>query len=74
MLAHKLRLALTTTSIALGVAFLAGTLILTDTMHKAFDQLFTKISKGTDAVVRMESAYSALDGRVASKDPFPPAS
>ncbi len=58
MLAHKLRLALTTTSIALGVAFLAGTLILTDTMQKAFDQLFTKISKGTDAVVRMESAYS----------------
>jgi putative ABC transport system permease protein len=59
MFAHKLRLALTTTSIALGVAFLAGTLILTDTMHKAFDQLFTKISKGTDAVVRMESAYSS---------------
>ena len=59
MLAHKLRLALTTTSIALGVAFLAGTLILTDTMHKAFDQLFTKVSKGTDAVVRMESAYSS---------------
>ena len=33
MLAHKLRLALTTASIALGVAFLAGTLILTDTMN-----------------------------------------
>ena len=32
MLAHKLRLVLTTASIALGVAFLAGTLILTDTM------------------------------------------
>ncbi len=69
MLAHKLRLALTTTSIALGVAFLAGTLILTDTMHKAFDQLFTKISKGTDAVVRMESAFSASTG--ASHKPIP---
>jgi len=32
MVAHKMRLVLTTASIALGVAFLAGTLILTDTM------------------------------------------
>ncbi len=52
MLAHKLRLVLTTASIALGVAFLAGTLILTDTMKLAFDQLFGKVSSGTDAVVR----------------------
>ena len=37
MVAHKLRLVLTTASIALGVAFLAGTLILTDTMGVAFD-------------------------------------
>src|SRR4030081_2521973 len=58
MLAHRLRLILTTASIALGVAFLAGTLILTDTMHKAFDQLFGKVSAGTDAVVRQESAYA----------------
>ena len=37
MITHKLRLALTTLSIALGVAFVAGTLILTDTMTLAFD-------------------------------------
>ena len=43
MLAHKLRLVLTTASIALGVAFLAGTLVLTDTMGLAFDQLFGKV-------------------------------
>jgi len=52
MLAHKLRLALTTASIALGVAFLAGTFVLTDTMGLAFSQLFGKVSAGTDAVVR----------------------
>jgi putative ABC transport system permease protein len=69
MLAHKLRLILTTASIALGVAFLAGTLILTDTMHKAFDQLFGKVSAGTDAVVRQESAYSG--GLGASHKPIP---
>ena len=60
MLAHKLRLVLTTASIALGVAFLAGTLILTDTMGLAFDQLFGKVSSGTDAVVRTEAAYTAV--------------
>lgn len=48
MLAHKVRLALTVASIALGVAFLAGTLVLTDTMRLAFDQLFGKVSAGTD--------------------------
>ena len=52
MVAHRLRLVLTTMSIALGVAFLAGTFVLTDTMHKAFDELFGKVSKGTAAVVR----------------------
>ena len=45
MLAHKLRLVLTTASIALGVAFLAGTLILTDTMKLAFEQLFGKVGR-----------------------------
>ena len=46
MLAHKVRLVLTTASIALGVAFLAGTFVLTDTMGLAFDQLFSKVSSG----------------------------
>ena len=62
MLAHKLRLALTTASIALGVAFLAGTLVLTDTMNLAFDQLFGKVSSGTDAVVRTKAAYTQAEG------------
>src|SRR3954447_15027094 len=62
MLAHKLRLVLTTTSILLGIAFLAGTLILTDSMKVAFNQLYGQISAGTDAVVRQESAYSTDEG------------
>ena len=53
MVAHKLRLVLTTASIALGVALLSGTLILTNTMGTAFDMLFGKIGSGTDAVVRI---------------------
>ena len=55
MIAHKLRLVLTTASISLGVAFLAGTLVLTDTMGLAFEQLFGKVSAGTDAVVRTQA-------------------
>ena len=56
MLAHKLRLFLTATSIALGVAFLAGTLMLNNSMQRAFDDLFASVSSGMDTVVRGEAA------------------
>ena len=42
MLSRRLRLLLTATSIALGVAFLAGTLMLTSSMQRAFDELFAE--------------------------------
>src|SRR4051794_2291466 len=71
MLAHKLRLVLTTASIALGIAFLAGTLVLTDTMGLAFEQLFGKVASGTDAVVRAEAPYTAADGVGTSRGPVP---
>ena len=73
MVAHKLRLVLTTASIALGVAFLAGTLVLTDTMGLAFEQLFGKVSSGTDAVVRTEAPYTAAEGTTTSRAPIPAA-
>ncbi len=67
--AHKLRLILTTASIALGIAFLAGTLVLTDTMSLAFNQLFGQVSSGTDAVVRTKAPYVASDGIDTSRPP-----
>src|SRR3954453_20993552 len=70
MVAHKLRLVLTTMSIALGVAFLAGTFILTDTMKLAFDQLFGKIGSGTDAVVRTHAAYAQSAGVSLARSPI----
>ncbi len=69
MVAHKLRLLLTTASIALGIAFLSGTLVLTDTMSLAFDQLFGKVSSGTDAVVRTEASYVESAGVDTSRAP-----
>src|SRR3954454_17046235 len=71
MFAHKLRVVLTTISITLGVAFLAGTLILTDTMNTAFDRFFGQVSSGTDAVVRHETAYTSASGAGVSRAAIP---
>jgi putative ABC transport system permease protein len=46
LLAHKVRLGLTALAIVLGVGFVSGTYILTDTMGRAFDNLFSQIDKG----------------------------
>jgi putative ABC transport system permease protein len=51
LLAHKLRLGLTALAVVLGVAFVSGTYILTDTMGKAFDNLFQDINKGVAVAV-----------------------
>ena len=52
LLAHKLRLFATALAVTLGVAFIAGTLVLTDTINRTFDNLFGDVYAGTDAVVR----------------------
>ena len=57
LLAHKLRLFLTAIAVVLGVAFVAGTFVLTDTIDKTFNTLFTEISAGTDITVRAESGF-----------------
>lgn len=57
LLAHKLRLVLTAIAVVLGVAFVAGTFVLTDTINKTFDTLFAEISAGTDITVRSESGF-----------------
>src|ERR1035437_3763571 len=43
LLARKLRLALTALSIVLGVAFVSGTLVLTDTLHNTLSTLYGNI-------------------------------
>ena len=55
---RKLRAALTTLAIVLGVAMVSGTLVLTDTMERAVDTLFTDAYTGSDAVV---SAKDVVD-------------
>jgi putative ABC transport system permease protein len=58
LFARKLRLALTAFSIVLGIGFMAGTFVLTDTMNAAFDQLFGQVAAGSDVVVRSVSAFT----------------
>ena len=59
LLAHKIRLFTTALATALGVALMAGTLVLTATVTRTFDNLFFDVYKGTDAVVRGEAVFEA---------------
>lgn len=59
LLANKLRLLLTLAAVTVGVSFVSGTYVLSDTMVKAFDELYTGLTSGTDVVVRAESEYDA---------------
>lgn len=56
--AHKRRLIGTSLAVCLGVAFLAGTFVLGDTMAASFDRLFTSGIGQTDAVVRSADQVS----------------
>jgi putative ABC transport system permease protein len=51
-LAKKMRLVSTALSVLLGVAFLAGTLVFTDTLQRTFDDLFADVFAETDSYVR----------------------
>jgi putative ABC transport system permease protein len=52
LLAHKLRLALTALAIVLGVTFISGTFVLTDTLHNTFSVLFGNVYGKIDFQVR----------------------
>jgi putative ABC transport system permease protein len=56
LLARRFRLVTTAFAVVLGVAFMAGTLTLTDTVSRSFDHLYSNVYAGTDAYVRSASA------------------
>src|SRR6516225_863755 len=58
VLARKFRLLATALAVTLGVAFMAGTLVLTDTIGKTFNDLSAGVYKGTDAEVRATAVFS----------------
>ncbi|MFD8999411.1 ABC transporter permease [Streptomyces sp. NPDC059582] len=56
--AHRRRFAGTFLAVFLGVAFLAGTLVMGDTLRASFDTMFGEATAGTDAVVRGADAIT----------------
>jgi putative ABC transport system permease protein len=62
LLGRKLRTGLTAIAIVLGVAMVAGTLMLTDSIDRAFDTIFTDVRKGSNAVVSGKSAFDLSEG------------
>ena len=59
LLARKLRTVLTGFAVVLGVAFVAGTFVFTDTIDASFKDLFERTSKGTDVSVQSKLAVEA---------------
>lgn len=52
LLGHKLRLALTVLAITIGVGFVAGSFVFTDTLGSVFDDLFSGTTAGIDVTIR----------------------
>ena len=67
--AHKVRFALTGVAVVLGVAFMAGTMVLTDTMGKTFDNMFATSNAGTDVVVQQPKTVDAEFGDTRERFP-----
>ncbi len=68
ILSHKRRMISTVLSIVLGIAFLAGTMVFTDSLQRTFDDLFASVYADTDAVVRssqeVETEFGTSRGRI----------
>ena len=58
---HKVRLLASAVAVFLGVAFLAGTFVFTDSLRSVFDDLFSSNYRGTDVLVQGEQAFKADD-------------
>jgi putative ABC transport system permease protein len=63
LLGRKLRTALTALAIVLGVAMVSGTLVLTDSIDKAFNFIFTDVRQGSDAVISGRSPIDITQGQ-----------
>jgi putative ABC transport system permease protein len=59
LLAHKLRLALTALAVVLGVMFMAGTFVLTDTIKHSINGLINQGTAGKSVIVRGISPFSS---------------
>ena len=52
---HKVRFLLTTLAVVMGVGFVVGSFVVTDSLQGSIDQLFKDITAGVDVSVRAET-------------------
>ena len=73
LLGKKLRLVLTSIAVVLGVAFMSGTFVRTDTLGRVFDDLFSQQADDVDAVVRarQELSNDEAQGGFVPRNPVP---
>ena len=62
LLGRKLRTVLSALAIVLGVAMVAGTFMLTDSIDKAFTSIFTDVRQGSNAVISGRTAFDVSQG------------
>jgi putative ABC transport system permease protein len=62
--ARKARAMGTTFAVVIGVAFVAGSFVLTDTIFAAFDEIFSDSLKGTSVVVSAKNPVEQENGEV----------
>ncbi|MEX2464637.1 MAG: ABC transporter permease, partial [Gaiellaceae bacterium] len=68
---RKLRTALTSLAIILGVAMVSGTYVLTDTINKAFSNLFTETYAETDARITGKGPDISVQGESSASPGMP---
>jgi putative ABC transport system permease protein len=66
--ARKVRLFLTALAVVLGVTFVSGTYVLTDTLHASLGEIFQQFTTGTDLVV---AAKHEVGDRATSRQRIP---
>jgi putative ABC transport system permease protein len=64
---RKLRLLSTAIAVVIGVAFMAGTFIFTDTLRSTYDNALAEADKGIDTIVRSPSAIDVGYGEPAPR-------
>jgi putative ABC transport system permease protein len=68
LIAQRFRLVSTSISVFIGIAFLAGSMVLIDTLGESFDDLATDVNQGVDVVVRsselVESGFAQVRGQL----------
>ena len=62
--ARKMRALGTTLAVFIGVSLVAGTYVLTDTINRAFDDIFSESLKGTSVVVTAKNPVEQENGEV----------